>query len=169
MRITVTGGAGFLGQYVVEAFAARGHHVFVPQHADYDLTTEADVQRMYDAGRPDVVIHLAAVVGGLGANVANPAKFLYDNLLMGLYLIEHARRRGVAKFVTIGTICEYPKVTPVPFREEALWDGYPDEATAPYGIAKKTILVQGQVYRQQYGFDAIHVLPVILKRPYNRN
>jgi GDP-L-fucose synthase len=164
-RITVTGGAGFLGQYVVEAFAARGCDVFVPTHADYDLTTEADVQRMYDDGRPDVVIHLAAVVGGLGANVADPAKFLYDNLLMGLYLIEQARRRDIAKFVTVGTICEYPKVTPVPFREDALWDGYPDEATAPYGIAKKTILVQGQVYRQQYGFDAVHLLPVNLYGP----
>jgi GDP-L-fucose synthase len=164
-RITVTGGTGFLGQYVVEAFCARGADVFVPPHADYDLTREEDVVRMYEDGRPDIVIHLAAVVGGLGANVANPAKFLYDNLLMGLYLIEHAHRRGVAKFVTVGTICEYPKVTPVPFREDALWDGYPDEATAPYGIAKKTILVQGQVYRQQYGFDAIHLLPVNLYGP----
>jgi GDP-L-fucose synthase len=166
-RITVTGGGGFLGQYVVEAFSRRGHEVFVPTHADYDLTREGDVQRMYDDGRPDVVVHLAAVVGGLGANVANPAKFLYDNLLMGLYLIEQARQRGVVKFVTIGTICEYPKVTPVPFREESLWDGYPDEATAPYGIAKKTILVQGQVYRQQYGFDAIHLLPVNLYGPHD--
>jgi GDP-L-fucose synthase len=164
-RITVTGGTGFLGQYVVEAFRVRGDDVFVPRHADYDLTREEDVVRMYDDGRPDVVIHLAAVVGGLGANVANPAKFLYDNLLMGLYLIEHAHQRQVAKFVTVGTICEYPKVTPIPFREEALWDGYPDEATAPYGIAKKTILVQGQVYRQQYGFDAIHLLPVNLYGP----
>jgi len=164
-RITVTGGAGFLGQYVVEAFTARGCEVFVPKHADYDLTSESDVRRMYDDSRPDIVIHLAAVVGGLGANVANPAKFLYDNLLMGLYLIEQARQRGVRKFVTVGTICEYPKVTPVPFREDALWDGYPDEATAPYGIAKKTILVQGQVYRQQYGFDAIHLLPVNLYGP----
>ena len=164
-RVTVTGGAGFLGQYVVEAFCRRGCDVFVPRHADYELTREEDVCRMYDDGRPDIVIHLAAVVGGLGANVANPAKFLYDNLLMGLYLIEHARRRRVEKFVTVGTICEYPKMTPVPFREETLWDGYPDEATAPYGIAKKTILVQGQVYRQQYGFDAIHLLPVNLYGP----
>ena len=120
---------------------------------------------MYDDGRPDIVVHLAAVVGGLGANVANPAKFLYDNLLMGLFLIEHARRRRVTKFVTIGTICEYPRNTPVPFREDTLWDGFPDAATAPYGIAKKTILVQGQVYRQQYGFDAIHLLPVNLYGP----
>lgn len=164
-RVTVTGGAGFLGQYVVEAFTARGYDVFVPRHADYDLTQEADVRRMYGDGQPEIVIHLAAVVGGLGANVANPAKFLYDNLLMGLHLIEHARRRGVRKFVTVGTICEYPKITPVPFRETDLWNGYPDEATAPYGIAKKTILVQGQVYRQQYGFDAIHLLPVNLYGP----
>src|SRR5262245_43462397 len=117
-RVTVTGGAGFLGQYVVEAFAARGYDVFVPRHAIYDLTREDDVIRAYDDGRPNIVVHLAAVVGGLGANVANPAKFLHDNLLMGLHLIEHARRRGVSKFVTIGTICEYPKDTPVPFREE---------------------------------------------------
>lgn len=164
-RVTVTGGAGFLGQYVVEKFSAHGYEVFVPRHSDYDLTQEPDVVRMYDDGRPEIVIHLAAVVGGLGANVANPGKFLYDNLLMGLHLIEHARRRGVRKFVTIGTICEYPKITPLPFRESDLWNGYPDDATAPYGIAKKTILVQGQVYRQQYGFDAIHLLPVNLYGP----
>lgn len=164
-RVTVTGGAGFLGQYVVEVFRARGYDVFVPPHCDYDLTREIDVERMYHDGRPDIVVHLAAVVGGLGANVANPAKFLYDNLLMGLFLIEHAWRRRVTKFVTIGTICEYPRNTPVPFREDALWDGFPDAATAPYGIAKKTILVQGQVYRQQYGFDAIHLLPVNLYGP----
>jgi GDP-L-fucose synthase len=164
-RVTVTGGGGFLGGYVVDAFRARSCDVFAPRQRDYDLTREADVVRMYDDGAPEIVVHLAAVVGGLGANVANPAKFLYDNLLMGLHLIEHARRRGVRKFVTIGTICEYPKVTPVPFRETSLWDGYPDEATAPYGIAKKTVLVQGQVYRQQYGFDAIHLLPVNLYGP----
>ena len=166
-RVTVTGGAGFLGGYVVQAFCARGCEVFVPRHDAYDLTREADVIRAYDDGQPDIVVHLAAVVGGLGANVANPGKFLYDNLLMGLHLIEHARRRGVRKFVTIGTICEYPKHTPLPFREASLWDGYPDEATAPYGIAKKTILVQGQVYRQQYGFDVIHLLPVNLYGPHD--
>jgi GDP-L-fucose synthase len=165
MRITITGGHGFLGRYVVEAFESRGDDVMVPSHRDYDLTRESHVERMYDDHDPDVVIHLAAVVGGLGANVANPAKFLYDNLLMGLYLIEHAHRRGIAKFVTIGTICEYPKNTPVPFREESLWDGFPDEATAPYGIAKKAILVQGQVYRRQYGFNGIHLLPVNLYGP----
>jgi GDP-L-fucose synthase len=165
MNVTVTGGAGFLGQYVVEAFCSRGHKVFVPRHDRYELTRESDVLRMLDDGAPEVVIHLAAVVGGRGANVANPAKFLYDNLLMGLMLMEHARRRGVRKFVTVGTICEYPKHTPIPFKEEDLWNGYPDEATAPYGIAKKTILVQGQVYRQQYGFDAIHLLPVNLYGP----
>jgi GDP-L-fucose synthase len=164
-RVTVTGGAGFLGQYVVSAFRARGYEVFVPRRADYDLTRESDVVCMYESGRPDVVVHVAAVVGGLGANVANPAKFLYDNLLMGLYLIEHARQRGVRKFVTIGTVCEYPKRTPIPFQEDMVWNGYPDEATAPYGIAKRTILAQGQVYRQQYGFDAIHLLPVNLYGP----
>jgi GDP-L-fucose synthase len=164
-RVTVTGGSGFLGQYVVEAFANAGYDVFVPKHRDYDLTREPDVIRMFEDGRPELVVHLAAVVGGLGANVANPARFLYDNLLMGLHLIEHARRRHVAKFVTIGTICEYPKHTPVPFSENYLWSGFPDEATAPYGIAKKTILVQGQVYRQQYGMDVIHLLPVNLYGP----
>jgi GDP-L-fucose synthase len=164
-RVTVTGGSGFLGRYVVGAFQEAGYEVFVPEHRDYDLTREEDVVRMFDAGAPDIVVHLAAVVGGLGANVANPAKFLYDNLLMGLYLIEHGRRRGIAKFVTIGTICEYPKHTPVPFSENNLWSGFPDEATAPYGIAKKTILVQGQVYRQQYGMDVIHLLPVNLYGP----
>jgi GDP-L-fucose synthase len=164
-RITVTGGAGFLGQYVVETFRRAGYEVFVPTHREFDLTREEDVVRMYAAGRPDVVIHLAAVVGGLGANVANPARFLYDNLLMGLHLIEHGRRYRIAKFVTIGTICEYPKHTPVPFSENYLWSGFPDEATAPYGIAKKTILVQGQVYRQQYGMDVIHLLPVNLYGP----
>src|SRR5688572_23021946 len=164
-RVTVTGGSGFLGRYVVDAFEEAGYQVFVPQHRHFDLTQEVDVVRMFDAGTPDIVVHLAAVVGGLGANVANPAKFLYDNLLMGLYLIEHGKRRAIAKFVTIGTICEYPKRTPVPFSEDSLWNGFPDEATAPYGIAKKTILVQGQVYRQQFGLDVIHLLPVNLYGP----
>jgi len=164
-RVTVTGGSGFLGRYVVDAFQKTGHEVFVPLHRDYDLTREDEVVRMFDDGAPDIVVHLAAVVGGLGANVANPAKFLYDNLLMGLHLIEHGKRRGIAKFVTIGTICEYPKHTPVPFNENYLWSGFPDEATAPYGIAKKTILFQGQVYRQQYGMDVIHLLPVNLYGP----
>jgi GDP-L-fucose synthase len=164
-RTAVTGGAGFLGQYVVDVFQQSGYDVLVPRHADYDLTRETDVVRMYHDLRPDIVVHLAAVVGGLGANVANPAAFLYDNLLMGLHLIEQARRRNVAKFVTIGTICEYPKHTPVPFSEDSLWSGFPDEATAPYGIAKKTILVQGQVYRKQFGMDIIHLLPVNLYGP----
>lgn len=164
-RVTVTGGGGFLGGYVVEAFANRGYEVSVPRHREYDLTRERDVVRMYEEGRPDIVVHLAAVVGGLGANVANPARFLYDNLLMGMFLMEHARLRGVAKFITVGTSCEYPRNTPVPFREEDLWSGYPDEATAPYGIAKKTILVQGQVYRRQYGMDVIHLMPTNLYGP----
>jgi GDP-L-fucose synthase len=164
-RITVTGGAGFLGSYVVEAFRRRGYDVFVPRRSDYDLTREVDVLRMFDDARPQIVVHLAAVVGGLGANVASPAKFLYDNLLMGLFLIEQARQRGISKFVTIGTSCEYPRSTPLPYREVDLWNGFPDEATAPYGIAKKTILVQGQVYRQQYGLDVIHLMPTNLYGP----
>lgn len=164
-RVTVTGGTGFLGEYVVEAFRGRGYDVFVPSHRDYELTREADVKRLYDDARPDIVVHLAAVVGGLGANVANPARFLSDNLLMGIFLLEQGRGRQIEKFVTIGTICEYPKHAPVPFRENTLWDGFPDDATAPYGIAKKTILVLGQVYRKQYGFDAIHLLPVNLYGP----
>ncbi len=162
MRVTVTGGEGFLGAYVVAAFRARGYEVFVPSHEAYDLTREADVARMYDESQADIVVHLAAVVGGLGANLANPSKFLYDNLLMGLFLIEHGWRRRIRKFVTIGTTCEYPNRTQVPFSEDTLWNGYPDEATAPYGIAKRTLLVQGQVYRQQFGFDAIHLLPTNL-------
>jgi GDP-L-fucose synthase len=149
----------------VSEFQRRGYHVFVPRHATYDLTREADVIRMYNDGRPDIVVHLAAVVGGLGANIANPAKFLYDNLLMGLFLIEHGRRRRLRKFVTIGTTCEYPKHAAVPFKEDALWSGYPDPATAPYGIAKKTVLVQGQVYREQFGLDVIHLLPTNLYGP----
>jgi GDP-L-fucose synthase len=164
-RVVITGGGGFLGSYVVEAFKTAGYDVFVPRCRDYDLTLEAEVIRLYEEAKPAIVVHLAAVVGGLGANVANPARFLYDNLLMGLFLMEQARRRRVTKFVTVGTICEYPKYTPVPFREEDLWNGYPDEATAPYGIAKKTILVQGQVYRLQYGMDVIHLMPTNLYGP----
>jgi GDP-L-fucose synthase len=165
LKVTVTGGSGFLGRYVVAAFRRRGYDVFVPRRAMYDLTNESNVMRMYDDSHPEVVVHLAAVVGGLGANIANPAKFLYDNLLMGLFLIEHGHRRKVRKFVTIGTTCEYPNLASVPFQEDTLWDGYPDVATAPYGIAKKTILVQGQVYRQQFGFDVIHLLPTNLYGP----
>jgi GDP-L-fucose synthase len=165
IRITVTGGGGFLGQYVVRAFQARGYEVFVPRRAEYDLTQEPAVRRLFAEARPEIVVHLAAVVGGIEANRAEPGRFFYDNLHMGTMLMEHARRSGVKKFVGLGTICSYPKFTPVPFREEDLWSGYPEETNAPYGMAKKMLLVQGQAYRQQYGFNAVHLLPVNLYGP----
>ena len=164
-RITVTGGGGFLGRYVAAAFRQRGDDVFVPRRAEYDLTHEADVARLYADAKPEIVVHLAAVVGGIGANRTQPGRFFYENLHMGTMLMEHARLNGVAKFVGIGTICSYPKFTPVPFNEDDLWTGYPEETNAPYGIAKKMLLVQGQAYRQQYGFNAIHLLPVNLYGP----
>jgi GDP-L-fucose synthase len=167
-RICVTGGAGFLGSFVVEQLLAEGvahDRIFVPRRAEYDLTREADVVRLYDDARPDLVIHLAAEVGGIGANRANPGRFFYANLAMGLHLIEHARQRGVRKFVQVGTICAYPKLTPVPFREDDLWNGYPEETNAPYGVAKKALLVMCQAYRQQYGQNAIYLLPVNLYGP----
>jgi GDP-L-fucose synthase len=165
-RIVVTGGAGFLGRHVVAELRQRGcRDVFVPRSARYDLRTEDAVRRLYHEHRPDIVIHLAAVVGGIGANRANPGTFFYDNLMMGALLLEHARRAGVAKFVGIGTICSYPKWTPVPFREESLWDGYPEETNAPYGLAKKMLLVQAQAYRQQYGMNAIYLMPTNLYGP----
>ncbi len=165
-RILLTGGSGFLGQHVHEALVAAGAtNVLVPRRADYDLTQEEAVARVYRDHRPDVVIHLAAVVGGIGANRERPGEFLYDNLMMGTQLMEYARRSGVEKFVGVGTICSYPKFTPVPFRESDLWNGYPEETNAPYGLAKKMLLVQGQAYRAQYGFNAIHLLPVNLYGP----
>ena len=165
-RIVVTGGAGFLGRYVVDALRARGaRHIVVPRSADYDLRTEAAVARLVDDHRPEVLIHLAAVVGGIGANRENPGSFFYDNLTMGTLLLEHARRSGVAKFVACGTICSYPKHTPVPFRESSLWDGYPEETNAPYGLAKKMLLVQAQAYRRQYGTNAIYLMPTNLYGP----
>ena len=164
-RITVTGGGGFLGRYVSGLFKKRGYEVFLPRRAQYDLTREADVVRLFDDGKPEIVVHLAAVVGGIGANRSQPGRFFYENLHMGTMIMEHARQRGVKKFVGIGTICSYPKLTPVPFNEDNLWAGYPEETNAPYGMAKKMMLVQGQAYRQQYGFNAIHLLPVNLYGP----
>ncbi len=167
-RIVVTGGAGFLGSAVVDRLRTRGCQddaVVVVRKAEYDLTHEADVKRLFEERRPDVVIHLAAVVGGIGANRKYPGRFFYDNLMMGAMLMDRSRQAGVEKFVAIGTICAYPKFTPVPFREEDLWNGYPEETNAPYGLAKKMLLVQAQAYRAQYGFNAIYLLPVNLFGP----
>jgi GDP-L-fucose synthase len=165
-KILLTGGSGFLGRHVLSALQAEGaREVMVPRKTQYDLTQEEAVARVYRDYRPDVVIHLAAIVGGIGANREKPGQFLYDNLMMGTQLMEYARRSGVEKFVGIGTICSYPKLTPVPFREDDLWSGYPEETNAPYGLAKKMLLVQGQAYRAQYGFNAIHLLPVNLYGP----
>ena len=165
-KVVVTGGAGFLGSYVVAKLKERGcEQIFVPRRTDYDLVQVEAIKRMYDEAQPDLVIHLAAVVGGIGANRANPGRYFYENLMMGVQLIEEARLRGVPKFVAIGTICAYPKFTPVPFREDDLWNGYPEETNAPYGIAKKAMLVQSQAYREQYGFNSIFLLPVNLYGP----
>ncbi len=165
-RILVTGGAGFLGQYVLRILQEHGcKEIMVPRRGKYDLTREAAVEQLYRDTRPEVVIHLAAVVGGIGANRANPGLFLYENLVMGAMLMEYARQARTEKFVGIGTICAYPKFTPVPFREDDLWNGYPEETNAPYGLAKKMLLVQGQAYREQYGFHAIYLLPVNLYGP----
>ena len=165
-RVMVTGGAGFLGRRVVARLEKAGaRHIFVPRSTEYDLRTEGGVARALADGRPDLVIHLAAVVGGIGANRENPGRFFYDNAIMGIQLIEQARLAGVSKFVTVGTVCSYPKVTPVPFREEDLWNGYPEETNAPYGLAKKMLLVQSQAYRAQYGFNAIYLIPVNLYGP----
>lgn len=165
-RIAVTGGAGFLGSFVVEELRRTGcSDIFVPRSRDYDLVDNDAVKRFYRDVRPELVIHLAAKVGGIGANRDNPAKFFYHNLMMGTQLIEQGRLFGIEKFVAIGTVCAYPKFTPVPFREEDLWNGYPEETNAPYGLAKRMLLVQGQAYRQQYGFNAIHLLPVNLYGP----
>ena len=165
-RVVVTGGGGFLGSYVLEFLKERGcPNPSVPRSRDYDLRREADIVRLLEESRPDVILHLAAVVGGIGANRENPGRFLYENLMMGVQLIEQSRRFDVRKFVTVGTVCSYPKFTPVPFREEDLWSGYPEETNAPYGLAKKMLLVQGQAYRQQYGLNSIYLLPVNLYGP----
>lgn len=166
-RVVVTGGAGFLGSFVVDRLRSRKWvgDIIVPRSHDYDLRDGGAVVRLYEDARPDVVIHLAGVVGGIGANRANPGKFFYDNLMMGVQTLHYAQQCGVAKFVAIGTVCAYPKLTPVPFREEHLWDGYPEETNAPYGLAKKMLLVQAQAYRRQYGFNAIYLLPVNLYGP----
>ena len=165
-RICVTGGAGFLGSFVLEQLHHMGcRNVFVPRRRDYDLTTQGGVERLFADAKPEVLFHLAAVVGGIGANRRNPGQFFYDNAIMGIQLLEYARRHHVEKTIVIGTTCSYPKFTPVPFREEALWDGYPEETNAPYGIAKKALLVQCQAYREQYGMNAIFLLPVNLYGP----
>jgi GDP-L-fucose synthase len=165
-KITVTGGAGFLGSYMVKKLGKTGcQNIFVPRSKDYDLVNNEAVERLYQDAKPDIVIHLAGSVGGIGANKQNPGKFFYNNLMMGVQMMEWGRRAGIEKFVAVGTICAYPKFTPVPFREEDLWNGYPEETNAPYGLAKKMLLVQAQAYRQQYGFNAIYLLPVNLYGP----
>jgi GDP-L-fucose synthase len=167
-RICVTGGAGFLGSFVLEGLKRRGAtNVFVPKIEEYDLVNIQDILRMLDASQPDIIIHLAALAGGIGANRARPADFFYINLMMGVQLMHEAWKYGVGKFVAIGTVCAYPKYTPVPFKEENLWGGYPEETNAPYGLAKKMLLVQAQAYREQYGFDAIFLLPVNLYGPHD--
>ncbi len=167
-RVCVTGGAGFLGQFVQKKLRERGvpqERIFVPHYPEYDLVKPEDVRRVLDDSRPDVIIHLAAHVGGIGANREHPAEFFYDNLMMGVQLMHEAWKQGVGKFVAIGTVCAYPKFTPVPFKEDDLWNGYPEETNAPYGLAKKMLLVMAQAYRQQYGFNAIFLLPVNLYGP----
>jgi len=165
-RVVVTGGAGFLGGYVTERLQKRGcKNILVPKIEDYDLVNINDINRMYEDMKPDIVIHLAAVVGGISANREHPGEFFYKNLMMGVQLIEQGRLRNIEKFVAIGTVCAYPKFTPVPFKEENIWNGYPEETNAPYGLAKKMLLVQSQSYRAEYGFNSIFLLPVNLYGP----
>lgn len=165
-NICVTGGAGFLGSYVLKKLAERGaENVFVPTIEQYNLVEPADVRKLLSDADPDIIIHLAANVGGIGANQAHPAEFFYDNLMMGVQLLHQSWERGVQKFVAIGTVCAYPKHTPIPFREEDIWDGYPEETNAPYGLAKKMLLVQSQSYREQYDFNSLFLIPVNLYGP----
>lgn len=165
MNVLVTGGAGFLGTNVVDRLRAKGLDPFVPRRSDYDLTVAADTERLFADARPELVLHLAAEVGGIGANQANPGRYWYANLMMGAHVLEQSRLHGVGKVVIAGTICAYPKFAPIPFREEDLWSGYPEETNAPYGIAKKTLLVGAQGYREQYGTNAVFLLPVNLYGP----
>ena len=164
-RILLTGGAGFLGSRVRERLEARGAEVFVPRRRDYDLTEADAVAEAYEWAAPDTVVHLAAEVGGIGANRDNPGRFFYANMAMGLHMIEQARRRSTAKFVQVGTVCSYPKHTPVPFHEDDLWNGYPEETNAPYGVAKKALLVMLQGYREQYGLNGVYLMPVNIYGP----
>jgi len=165
-RVVVTGGAGFLGSYCLEGLEKRGcKNILVPKIEEYDLVQMDNIVRMYEDMKPDIVIHLAAVVGGIGANREHPGEFFYKNLMMGVQLIEQGRLRNIEKFVAIGTICAYPKFTPIPFKEDELWNGYPEETNAPYGLAKKMLLVQSQSYRAEYGFNSIFLLPVNLYGP----
>jgi GDP-L-fucose synthase len=165
-RIVVTGGAGFLGGYLVDRLRDRGcRNIFVPTHGDFDLTHLVSIDELFQEHRPDVLFHLAAAVGGIGANRSNPGRFFYENAIMGIQLIEAARRYKTEKTIILGTICAYPKFTPIPFREDELWDGYPEETNAAYGLAKKMLLVQSQAYRQQYGMNSIFLLPVNLYGP----
>lgn len=165
-RVIVTGGSGFLGSFVVEKLQERGAtHIFVPRSSEYDLRQPDEIESMLRDCHADIIIHLAALAGGIGANRARPAEFFYDNLMMGVPLMHQAWKQGVEKFVAVGSICSYPKFTPLPFKEENLWDGYPEETNAPYGLAKKMLLVQSQAYRQQYGYNSIYLMPVNLFGP----
>jgi GDP-L-fucose synthase len=165
VRTLITGGGGFLGSHLVDRVRLDGVEPFVARRRDYDLTRADEVERLFDTASPELVIHLAAEVGGIGANRDNPGRYWYANLLMGAHVIEQARRSGTAKVVLLGTICAYPKLAPIPFREDDLWEGYPEETNAPYGVAKKALLVGAQAYREQYGLDAVYLLPVNLYGP----